>query len=74
MFISSLKCFKIYYSKYIKHCNKLQTPPAKRHYSTLPRPHATDIIQQYIKSSPAELPSSAIHSGIILFRMQSLTI
>ncbi|KAG8196341.1 hypothetical protein JTE90_013825 [Oedothorax gibbosus] len=35
-----------------------KTPPSKRHYSTLPRPHQTDILKQYDTSPPTPKPTS----------------
>ncbi|XP_035208987.1 liprin-beta-2-like isoform X2 [Stegodyphus dumicola] len=59
---SNLNSYRYSSSENVNPPTPQKTPPAKRHYSTLPRPHGTDILQKYIKS-PSESSPVAITSA-----------
>ncbi|XP_054713299.1 liprin-beta-2-like isoform X2 [Uloborus diversus] len=59
---SSLNINKYSSSENVSPPTPQKTPPAKRHYSTLPRPHGDEILQKYTKS-PCESTPVAMSAG-----------
>lgn len=59
---SSLNTHRYNSSENVNPPTPQKTPPSKRHYSTLPRPNQTEILNRYIKS-PNQISQSGISLG-----------